>query len=50
MTHLNFISAAYALGVGTPIVLAILSWQRLRRAQARLAAIDPRMANPGMAK
>ena len=44
MTHLPFIAAAYGLGVGVPLVLAVLSWQRLSRAQRRLAAIDPRMA------
>lgn len=44
MTHLPFITAAYALGIGVPAVLAVLSWQRLRRAQRRLAAIDPRMS------
>lgn len=44
MTHLPFISAAYALGVGAPVVLAVLSWRRLKLAQKRLAVIDPRMS------
>ena len=44
MTHLPFITAAYALGVGTPTVLALLSWRRLKLAQKRLAVIDPRMS------
>ena len=44
MTHLPFIGAAYALGVGVPAVLAVLSWRRLRLAQRRLAVIDPRMS------
>ena len=44
MTHLPFISAAYTLGVGVPVVRAVLSWRRLRLAQRRLAAIDPRMS------
>ena len=43
MTHLPFVSAAYALGVGVPVVLAILSWRRLALAKVRLAAIDPRV-------
>ncbi len=42
MTHLPFIAAAIALGIGIPILFAIMSWQRLRLAQRRLAAIDPR--------
>lgn len=46
MTHLHlpFIGAAYALGIGVPMVLAALSWRRLRLAQRQLAAIDPRMS------
>lgn len=44
MTHLPYISAAYALGVGVPAILAVLSWRRLKLAQKRLAVIDPRMS------
>ena len=44
MTHLPFITAAYSLGIGVPAVLAVVCWQRLRSAQRRLAAIDPRMS------
>ena len=44
MTHLPFVAAAYALGVGVPAALALLAWQRLERARRRLAALDPRMA------
>lgn len=44
MTHLPYISAAYALGVGVPAILAMLSWRRLKLAQKRLAVIDPRMS------
>ena len=44
MTHLPYVSAAYALGVGVPLVLALLSWRRLKLAQKRLAVIDPRMS------
>ncbi len=43
MTHLPFIAASYALGVGVPVLLGILAWQRLGAARRRLAAIDPRM-------
>ena len=43
MTHLPFIAASYALGVGVPIVLGALSWRRLKLARRRLAVIDPRM-------
>ena len=42
MTHLPFIIPAYALGIGVPLLLAITAWHRLRLAQRRLAAIDPR--------
>ena len=42
MTHLPFIAASYALGVGVPVLLGILAWQRLAVARRRLAAIDPR--------
>ncbi len=45
MTHLPFIVAAYALGIGIPLVLGMLAWQRLGRARRRLAAVDPRMAS-----
>ena len=44
MTHLPFIVAAYAIGVGVPAVMAVTSWRRLRLAQKRLAVIDPRMS------
>ena len=42
MTHLPFISAAYALGVLVPTGFAIAAWQRMAAAGRRLAAIDPR--------
>ena len=44
MTHLPFIVAAYTLGIGIPVAFGISSWQRLRLASRRLAAIDPRAA------
>ena len=44
MTHLPFVAASYAIGIGVPLVLAITSWRRLRLAKVRLAAIDPRHA------
>jgi len=42
MTHLPFIAASYALGMGLPVVLGVLAWQRLVRARRMLAAVDPR--------
>lgn len=42
MTHLPFVAAAYLLGIGVPVVLGLLAWQRLQQATRRLAAVDPR--------
>ncbi len=42
MTHLPFIAAAYALGVGIPVSFAVAAWTRMSAATRRLAAIDPR--------
>ena len=42
MTHLPFIAAAYAMGLGVPAAFGILAWRRIGQAQRRLAAIDPR--------
>ena len=44
MTHLPFIATAYALGTLVPLLFAILTWQRLRLARRRLAALDPRLS------
>lgn len=46
MTHLPFVAASYALGVGVPVALAVLAWMRLGSARRRLAAVDPRMSRP----
>ena len=46
MTHLPYVAASYALGMGVPLVLGVLAWQRLAQARRRLAAVDPR----GMAR
>ena len=46
MTHLPFIAASYALGVLLPAAFAVAAFLRMRTAQRRLAAIDPR-ASPG---
>ncbi len=46
MTHLPYIAAAYTLGIGIPVVFAILSRQRLAATRRRLAAIDPRASRP----
>ena len=42
MTHLPFIAACYALGLGVPVVFAVGAWQRLSRARARLAVLEVR--------
>ena len=48
MTHLGYVASSYALGIGVPLVLAILAAYRLARARRMLAAIDPREANRSM--
>ena len=42
MTHLGFITAAYALAVLVPTAFAVTTMRRLALARRRLAAIDPR--------
>ena len=42
MTHLPYIAATYALGLGIPLVLGVLAARRLGRARRMLLAIDPR--------
>jgi hypothetical protein len=42
MTHLPYIVAAYALGLLIPGTFAVAAFLRMRTAQRRLAAIDPR--------
>ena len=42
MTHLPYIVAVYALGVGVPVVFGVLAWRRLGVVRRRLAALDPR--------
>jgi heme exporter protein D len=49
MTHLPYIVAAYALGVVLPVTYAVAAVMRMRTAQRRLAAIDPRVSRPGAA-
>lgn len=44
MTHLPFIVAVYVLGIMVPCGFALDAFLRSRRAQRRLAAIDPRAA------
>lgn len=46
MTHLPYIVAAYALGVLIPATYAVAAFLRMRTAQRRLAAIDPRVNRP----
>ena len=43
MTHLGFVAASYALGIGVPLLLAVSAWRRLVSARRRLQAVDPRM-------
>ena len=45
MTHLPFIAGSYALGIGVPVVLAVLAWRRLARARRMLSAVDTRGAS-----
>jgi cytochrome c biogenesis protein CcdA len=42
MTHLPYVAASYALGLGIPLAFALAAWTRLGAAQRRLRAIDPR--------
>ena len=42
MTHLPFIVACYALGVGVPLVFGVGAWLRLGVATRRLRTLDPR--------
>jgi hypothetical protein len=42
MTHLGFITAAYALAILVPTMFAISTMRRLSRARRRLAVVDPR--------
>ena len=42
MNPLPFIIASYAIGIAVPATLAINAWFRLRRAERRLDAVDPR--------
>jgi hypothetical protein len=47
MTHLGFIAASYALGIGIPVVFGLSAARRLAIARRRLAAIDPRARAAG---
>ena len=42
MTHLPYIIACYTLGLGIPMLLAAVAWQRLTAARRRLAALETR--------
>jgi hypothetical protein len=42
VTHLSFIAASYALGLFVPLAFAADAWVRMRAAQRRLGAVDPR--------
>ena len=45
MTHLPFVAASYALGLGVPVVLGVMAMMRLRAVRRRLAVLDPREAS-----
>jgi hypothetical protein len=47
VTHLPYIVAAYALGVLIPGTFAVVAFLRMGTARRRLAAIDPRVRQPG---
>ena len=47
MTHFGFVAAAYALGLGVPLVFTAAALTRLGSAKRRLAAIDPRQNRGG---
>jgi hypothetical protein len=47
VTHLHYIVAAYAFGVLIPGAFAVAAFLRMRDAQRRLAAVDPRVKSPG---
>ncbi len=47
MNLIPYIAASYVLGVIVPAAFAIAAFARMRRATARLAAIDPRRARAG---
>ena len=42
MTHLPYITAAYALGTLIPVTYAFAAWTRARTAARRLAAVETR--------
>lgn len=47
MTHLPYITAVYALGVGVPLAFGVLAWRRLGQARRKLLAVDPRVLSYG---
>ncbi len=47
MTHFGFVAAAYCLGIAIPLLFTVAATTRLRSAQRRLAAIDPRQSRGG---
>jgi hypothetical protein len=47
VTHLPYVVAAYVLGVVIPGTFALSAFLRMRAAQRRLAAVDPRVKRPG---
>lgn len=47
MTHLPYVLTCYALGVLVPLGFGIAAFLRMRAADRRLAAIDPRRVHPG---
>jgi hypothetical protein len=50
MNHLDFIAAAYAVGILLPGYFAVAAWTRMAQARRRLDAIDPRRLRPPQAR
>ena len=48
MTHLPYIAAVYAVGIGVPVVFGIAAWRRIGIARRRLAALDTRTERSAM--
>jgi cytochrome oxidase assembly protein ShyY1 len=49
MTHLPYVLAVYALGILLPVAFGLDAWRRVRSAERRLDAIDPRRTRGGSA-
>ena len=50
MTHLPYVLSCYALWILVPVVFGVAAFLRMRAADRRLAAIDPRRVHQGRAR